>query len=544
MNTIVKNLKEAYDNKKVAVPRMLTNCSEGQDKLDYDTARQVFNTKFQFLPAVIIMCETSEQISVAVTYTSQNALTLRVRSGGHDHEGECSGTDTILLNLTKMNNVKTENGLAYIQPGITFQSLTTQLAEKDVMIPHGTCATVCIAGFTLGGGWGPWTRKHGMCCESVVGATIVLGDGTIKKISQKDEKDLKGLLWAIKGGGGFSYGIVTEFVIQTFELPPVIMRFQIEWNEYKYMSKLAHFTVEQTTPTIHILSNWERVIAQTGGLFDKLVGTNLKISARTQTYDEIFDANTVCNNAIMYGYWEGDKESLDKFVKEQFANTGTYKMSLIKPIGGSLHKSTKYGDNLMSSWDRFSFHNIKLLMQGLEGTPFPPDLEDPSPHKITSRLVNSTGLGMEGHKQLLQSLSSPLVMKGDRHLGLFTYITLGAITGKYYQEISKEQKQRSAFPYKDRLYTIQYQTWWNENDTQKGKGENNMVYNRVNRALDWMEVCRNFDIPNTSGAFISFKDSSIPTKTYFDTSYSDLVKAKESHSKDPYNHFRSRKTII
>ncbi len=541
MNAIVKSLEQAFVKRNVAVPEMLTNCSKQQAK--YDKVRQIFNRNFQFLPAVIIMCETSDQVSVAVTFTSQNALTLRVRSGGHDHEGECTGTDTILLDLSKMNKVKVENGLAYIQPGIRFQSLTTKLAEKDVMVPHGTCATVCIAGFTLGGGWGPWTRKHGMCCESVVGATIVLGDGTIKELRQENEQDSKGLLWAIKGGGGFSYGIVTEFVIQTFELPPVLIKFQIEWNKYKYMSKLAHFAVERTTPTIQVLSNWERVIAKTGASFDKLVGTNLKISARTQADDETFDANTVCNNAIMYGYWEGDEKSLKHFVKEQFANTGSYKLSILG-TGGSLHKNEKYGDNLMSSWDRFSFHNISLLTQGLEGTPFPPDLDKPAPHKITSRLVNSTGLGVAGHKQLLQSLSSPLVMKGNRHLGLFTYITLGAITGKYYQSIAEEQKLASAFPYKDRLYTIQYQTWWNEKGKQKIKGDNNKVYNRVNRALDWMEVCRDFDIPNTSGSFISFKDSSVPTKTYFDTSYNDLVKAKENHSEDPYNHFRSRKTII
>ncbi|HCQ15610.1 MAG TPA: FAD-binding protein, partial [Cryomorphaceae bacterium] len=65
-----------------------------------------------------------------------------------------------------------------------------------------------------------------------------------------------------------------------------------------------------------------------------------------------------------------------------------------------------------------------------------------------------------------------------------------------------------------------------------------------NRALDWMEVARDYDIPNTSGAFISFKDSSIPTRTYFAQNYDKLVEIKENFVKDPFNHLRIRKSII
>lgn len=541
MSLIVERLNKAYKAKAVEVPEIITNCSEQQVR--YNKLRQVFNTKFQFMPAAIILCESSEQVSVAVTFTSEYGLALRVRSGGHDHEGECSGTNTILLDLSKLNKVTITQGLAYIQPGIRFQSLTSKLAEKDVMIPHGTCATVCIAGFTLGGGWGPWTRKHGMCCESVVGATIVLGDGTIKKITRENEEDLKGLLWAIKGGGGFSYGIITEFVIETFVLPPLLIKFQVEWNKLKFMPKPALFAVDKQVPTIKVLEAWEKTIAQTSEEANQLVGTNLKISAKNLEDGEAFDANSVSHNCIMYGYWEGDEKSLKRFIKTQFETTGSYKLKVIGKAG-SLYKDEKYGDNLMSSWDRFSFHNVDLLMQGLEGTPFPPDEDKPAPHKITSRLVNEEGLGEDGHKQLLHSLTSPLIMKDNLPLGLFTYITLGAITGKYYQEITPEQKEKSSFPYKEKLYTIQYQTWWNEKKEEKMKRTNNMVYNNVNRALDWMDECRDYNIPNTSGAFISFKDSSVKTKVYFDKSYSDLVKAKEKYSLDPFNHFRTRKTII
>jgi Berberine and berberine like len=51
-------------------------------------------------------------------------------------------------------------------------------------------------------------------------------------------------------------------------------------------------------------------------------------------------------------------------------------------------------------------------------------------------------------------------------------------------------------------------------------------------------------IPNTSGAFISFKDIAVPTSVYFDKNYEKLKQIKIDNSKDPNNHFRTRKTII
>jgi hypothetical protein len=62
--------------------------------------------------------------------------------------------------------------------------------------------------------------------------------------------------------------------------------------------------------------------------------------------------------------------------------------------------------------------------------------------------------------------------------------------------------------------------------------------------MDWIDAARGFNIPNTSGAFISFKDNSVPTEVYFDKSYERLKAIKKEHVKDPDNHLRTRKTII
>ena len=95
-----------------------------------------------------------------------------------------------------------------------------------------------------------------------------------------------------------------------------------------------------------------------------------------------------------------------------------------------------------------------------------------------------------------------------------------------------------SFPSNDKLYTIQCQTRWNLGVTEV-EGE---AYVRTNRALDRMEEVRDYNFPHTSGgAFISFKDSSNPTETYFQQNYK---RAKTEYSFDPYNCCRSRKQIM
>lgn len=547
--------------------------SSGEQIIKYNQSTQIFNRRIQKKPLAIIYCKSSDDVQLAYTTAIENNLPIKVRSGGHDHEGECTGTNVILIDLIGLNDLAIFQAfkqgvypvnIAAIGPGNRFNVLTPALALENQMIPHGTCATVAIPGFTMGGGWGPWTRSKGMCCEHLIGAEIILGDGTKEVIASETitnpgdgrdiiilKKNKPELLWALKGGGGMSYGIVTRLYIKTFKLKRTLIKFELEWNLYDDEQVLnGHI------PTIQILKRWEDIIEsdKTGAL----TGTNLKINGKPLKIIGYKDAaecfpiyerlntNTVAHNCVMYGYWEGDTstdetmEILKDFIKKEFTDYG------LKPDKEQLDGIGGLGgyDPQLGKWDRESHSQVKLSAQanGEDSTPYPPDLDDPAPHKITSRLVDPCGLGDEGYKQLLTSLTSPLILDGNREDGLFTYVTLGAIVGDFYNTIGRIDN--SSFPYKDKKYTIQYQTWWNLELEEKEKLQDNKVYTRINRALDWIEESRDFEIENTSGAFISFKDNSIPTETYFAQNYDRLKCIKEQYSKDPENHLRSRKTII
>lgn len=557
---------------------------------EYNKARQIFNTYFQLRPAAIVFCINTKQVSEVmkcIRECNYKGL-LRVRSGGHDHEGECSGTDALVIDLSRMVTVdiQPEKNYATIDPGIQFLDLIKQMNAKNVGLPHGTCFSVRIAGFTFGGGWGPWTRQKGMGCESLAGVTIVLGDGSYKTIIDNklipeykgqlvrnlSDEDRK-LLWALRGGGGMSYGIITELIYKTFTLPDYTTKFTIGWEQKPG---------RDIPPAIDILKRWEELIAYSQN--KDLLGTNLKIVAKHKDENDKTPVEKSLHDCYFYGYYMGSKvqfhnqQDFETSLKETILNSwfpvsqyGQYSVGFESSIKAALSnnvtnasgKLTAVPDknkrewSYFSAWDRIvkwdtESHKNQLL-ESLYDTAalpphfqaIPPEMDYPAPHKITSRfatVTNDAQVAQLRRKQLIASLESDLLYAEGAQQKLVTYFTLGAITGEYYKNYdhkANEFPQGSSFPYKKCYYTIQYQAWW-DNDNKI----NPLVQPYVNRALDWLEVCRNYDIPGTYGAFISFKDSSIPTHTYFQESYDHLKDIKKAYSKDPDNILSSRKTII
>src|ERR1700759_2840556 len=102
----------------------------------YNQGRQIFNTYFQLRPTAIVYCTNTQQVADVMKCIKQFNYKglLRVRSGGHDHEGECSATDALVIDLSQMIHVdiNAEMNYATIQPGIMFIDLITQMNAANV----------------------------------------------------------------------------------------------------------------------------------------------------------------------------------------------------------------------------------------------------------------------------------------------------------------------------------------------------------------------------------------------------------------------------
>jgi len=557
---------------------------------EYNDKRQIFNTYYQFRPTAIVFCTNTVQVSEVIKCIRENNYNgpLRVRSGGHDHEGECSATDALVIDLSEMKTVDIEadKNYATIKPGIMFIDLIKQMNAKNVGLPHGTCYSVRIAGFTFGGGWGPWTRQKGMGCESLAGVTIVLGDGSFRTIIDNllipeyegntvqdlNEEDRK-LLWALRGGGGMSYGIITELIYKTFTLPDYTTKFTIAWEQKPGRN---------IPPAVNILKRWEELINYNENT--DLLGTNLKVVAKFKDVQDTTLVENSVHDCYFYGYYMGSKSEFDDqdefeanlqniieetwFPVQQF---GDYSINFEDSIPAILSnnvtnasgKLTAVPDHNRRQWSTFSAwdrvvkwdtghhknHRLESVYDTAALPPhfqaIPPELDKPAPHKITSRfamVIDDENIAAQRRNKLIESLESNLLDIEGANQRLSTYFTLGAITGAYYRDYNfnaSQYPQGSSFAYKKCYYTVQYQAWWDNDGV-----ENPKVQPYVNRALDWLEVCRNYEIPATYGAFISFKDESIPTRVYFQESYDKLKEIKETYCQDPNNLFSSRKTII
>ena len=71
----------------------------------------------------------------------------------------------------------------------------------------GGCNTVGVAGLISSGGFGTFSKGFGTAASHLIEAEVVTADGQIRIANQCNEPDL---LWALKGGGGGSFGVITR----------------------------------------------------------------------------------------------------------------------------------------------------------------------------------------------------------------------------------------------------------------------------------------------------------------------------------------------
>ena len=83
-------------------------------------------------------------------------------------------------------------------------------------VQGGGCTTVGVAGLIQGGGFGSFSKGYGTAAASLLEAEIVTADGKVRVVNHVQNPDL---FWALKGGGGGTFGVVTRLTLATHELP-------------------------------------------------------------------------------------------------------------------------------------------------------------------------------------------------------------------------------------------------------------------------------------------------------------------------------------
>lgn len=155
-------------------------------------------------------CASAADVSVCVRFAQDHGVRTAVRSGGHNYGG-WSTTPGLIIDVSRLNAVTVKSPTSVeIGPGAQNVNILNALAPHHLVVSEGGCPTVCAGGFLQGGGFGFLTRPTGMASDAVTAAQVVLADGRVVTTSAKQNPDL---FWAIRGGGGGNFGIVTRFTV-------------------------------------------------------------------------------------------------------------------------------------------------------------------------------------------------------------------------------------------------------------------------------------------------------------------------------------------
>jgi len=199
-----------------ALRDLVTGAVIGPDDSGYEDARHVYNFMIEARPYAIVQCASANDVRAVLAHAAAAGRGVAVRGGGHSVPGFGTADDAIVVDLSSLTGIEVDPKarIARVGGGATWAMLNDATMAHGLATTGGIVASTGVGGLTLGGGIGYLTRAHGLSCDNLLSAEVVLADGSVVTASEDEQPDL---FWALRGGGG-NFGVVTEF---TFRLHPV-----------------------------------------------------------------------------------------------------------------------------------------------------------------------------------------------------------------------------------------------------------------------------------------------------------------------------------
>jgi FAD/FMN-containing dehydrogenase len=194
----------------------------------YEAVRRPVNAAYRDVrPRLVVLCRSVSDVVAAVAYATASGDRLVPRGGGHCYAGR-SSTSGIVLDMSGLDGISiADDRVATIGAGARLGEVYAALHAHGRTLPAGCGPTVGITGLTLGGGIGLLGRQHGLTCDRLVGAQVVLPDGSVVECDRDHEPDL---FWALRGAGGGQFGVVTSLRFDTVP-EPVTTRIEARWSD-------------------------------------------------------------------------------------------------------------------------------------------------------------------------------------------------------------------------------------------------------------------------------------------------------------------------
>src|SRR5262245_3436133 len=152
--------------------------------------------------------------------------------GGHSYVGGSNAPDSLLIwTRPNMRAVQLHDrfvprgaaGLAGPEAAVSVGAGAIWMDVYDAVtttagryVQGGGCTTVGVAGLVQGGGFGAFSKGFGTAAANLLEAEVITADGAVRTANAAQNPDL---FWALKGGGGGTFGEVTRLTLRTHALP-------------------------------------------------------------------------------------------------------------------------------------------------------------------------------------------------------------------------------------------------------------------------------------------------------------------------------------
>ena len=173
----------------------------------------------------------ARDVAAAVSFARDHNLRLVVKGGGHSYQGTSNAPDSLLVWTRRMNDVTLTD--AFVPAGCEGRVAPTRAVTVGAgavwshvydavttrgggYVQGGGCMTVGVAGLVCSGGFGSFSKAFGLAAASLLQAEVVTADGAVRTCNACMNTDL---FWALKGGGGGSFGVVTRLTLKVHPLP-------------------------------------------------------------------------------------------------------------------------------------------------------------------------------------------------------------------------------------------------------------------------------------------------------------------------------------
>uniref|UniRef100_A0A7N0RDZ7 FAD-binding PCMH-type domain-containing protein n=1 Tax=Kalanchoe fedtschenkoi TaxID=63787 RepID=A0A7N0RDZ7_KALFE len=460
-----------------------------------------FNTSTTPKPIIIITPTRESHVSAAVTCSKSLGRLLKIRSGGHDYDGLSYISDVPFFMLDLFNfrsiDVDIATETAWVQSGAMLGELYYRIWEKSDLhgFPAGVCPTVGVGGHLSGGGYGNLLRKYGLSVDHIIDARIVDVQGRVLDRESMGED----LFWAIRGGGGGSFGVILSFKVRLVRVPATVTVFRVEKRRD---------LEENVTEAVH---KWLQIA-------DKL-DNNLFLRVLLQPVSSrvIKGARTI--RASFIAEYLGDADSLVSILDKDFPELGLTKANCTEM---SWIESVSYW-----ATNDFGTPTEMLLDRNLGGT-------------VNFLKRKSDFIQTPISKDGLESLWEKMIE--NRETGL--------VLNPYGGRMSEIGASETPMPHRaGNICKIQYSVNWS-NESKEEEAQN------IEGIRELYKFMTQFVSKSPRGAFLNYRDVDIGINHHGDNSYEEsevygrkyymdnfdrLVKVKTAV--DPDNFFRNEKSI-